>query len=385
MAEHVECHVLCDFSLQKPYTERLKRVRRLFNEMPSNVKTCQFPVIMSGHKANPSHFKHLSLGQGLNLAVDLKGKKCGFHKAKILVVSSFIFSDVHSLNLFCYTNRNPNQDRPRDLVIKASHYKTWGPEFDSRFCRGNFPFQGNISTVTMVWVACKTEVQTPSPHCTLTHHITHIVGAKWPRSLGASNSEVGYSSVTTGRGDHKVYVDMRGWHWGELGGFAWGGGIGGIGGVSDGKQCNCNLSNLHCRWHLAWPIVQHKDERYINHRPCRTFLEVEQWYSSTLYLTSVLGVWQWSKPLYPGEGNCYSRVCGPFWKARNIPILGFDPRTVQSVASRYTDHWLSIPTELSRPSRPICHFSHYTTYNLHINSIYYIFMQSVLYCCYWLG
>jgi hypothetical protein len=29
---------------------------------------------MSGHKANPSHFKHLNLGQGLNFAVDPKQK-----------------------------------------------------------------------------------------------------------------------------------------------------------------------------------------------------------------------------------------------------------------------------------------------------------------------
>jgi hypothetical protein len=31
--------------------------------------------------------------------------------------------------------------------------------------------------------------------------------------MGAQTSEVGYTSATTRRGDHEVYMDMR-WHWG---------------------------------------------------------------------------------------------------------------------------------------------------------------------------
>jgi hypothetical protein len=53
-AQHMECHVLCDGSLQKPYSQSLKRVRRLFIEMPRYVKTCQFAVLMYGHKEIPS-------------------------------------------------------------------------------------------------------------------------------------------------------------------------------------------------------------------------------------------------------------------------------------------------------------------------------------------
>jgi hypothetical protein len=36
--------------------------------------------------------------------------------------------------------------------------------------------------------------------------------------MGAPTSEVGYTSATTMRGDHEVYMDMR-WHWGEGGVF----------------------------------------------------------------------------------------------------------------------------------------------------------------------
>jgi hypothetical protein len=33
-AQHMDCQVLCDVILQKPYFKSLKRVRRLFFEMP---------------------------------------------------------------------------------------------------------------------------------------------------------------------------------------------------------------------------------------------------------------------------------------------------------------------------------------------------------------
>jgi hypothetical protein len=58
------------------------------------------------------------------------------------------------------------------------------------------------------------------------------------------------------------------------------------------------------------------------------------------------------------------------------PLSGFDPRTVQPVASRYTDHRSSIPTELSRLSRPIGYFSHYTTNNRHI-TVHMIYIYAV--------
>jgi hypothetical protein len=52
--------------------------------MPRYVKTCQFPVLMSGHRANLSQVKQLGLGLGLNLDVDTKNKMCGLQKAKNL-------------------------------------------------------------------------------------------------------------------------------------------------------------------------------------------------------------------------------------------------------------------------------------------------------------
>ena len=70
-------------------------------------------------------------------------------------------------------------------------------------------------------------------------------------------------------------------------------------------------------------------------------------YSSTLSLTSALDVGGWSTPrpgrFTPGknpvpivqEAGC---APGPVWTgAENLPQPGFDPRTVQPVASRYTD------------------------------------------------
>jgi hypothetical protein len=36
--------------------------------------------------------------------------------------------------------------------------------------------------------------------------------------MGARNSEVGYTSATTRRGDHEVYMDVW-WHWGEFTNF----------------------------------------------------------------------------------------------------------------------------------------------------------------------
>ena len=71
-------------------------------------------------------------------------------------------------------------------------------------------------------------------------------------------------------------------------------------------------------------------------------------YSSTLPSTSALDVGVWSntthRPLYPQERpgiHCVGSWLGPragldgCGKSRATP--GFDPRTVQPVASRYTD------------------------------------------------
>ena len=75
--------------------------------------------------------------------------------------------------------------------------------------------------------------------------------------------------------------------------------------------------------------------------------EGEQMYSSTLPSTSALNGGGWSTPRPgrspPGKTRypLYRRVGGPqgrSGRARKIsPPPGFDPRTVQPVASRYTD------------------------------------------------
>jgi hypothetical protein len=43
-------------------------------------------------------------------------------------------------------------DQPRGVVVRVSDYWSWGPEFDSRFCHGNFSLKGKILLATMVWV-----------------------------------------------------------------------------------------------------------------------------------------------------------------------------------------------------------------------------------------
>ena len=73
--------------------------------------------------------------------------------------------------------------------------------------------------------------------------------------------------------------------------------------------------------------------------------EREQRYSSTLSLTSTLDGGGWSTPR-PGRFTprretrypFYRRLGGPVWRgAKTSPPPGFDPRTVQPVAIRYTD------------------------------------------------
>jgi hypothetical protein len=70
----------------------------------------------------------------------------------------------------------------------------------------------------------------------------------------------------------------------------------------------------------------------------------EKSYSSTLSLTSAQMEWvvkATHRPLYPRERPGYRRLGGPqgrYGQVRKIsPPPGFDPPTVQSVGSRYTD------------------------------------------------
>ena len=73
--------------------------------------------------------------------------------------------------------------------------------------------------------------------------------------------------------------------------------------------------------------------------------EGEYMYSSNLILASALGGWSTSRPGRFAQGKVpvptvYESVWdpGPIWTgAENFAPPGFDPRTVQPVASRYTD------------------------------------------------
>ena len=81
-------------------------------------------------------------------------------------------------------------------------------------------------------------------------------------------------------------------------------------------------------------------------RPRRAYEgpEEEYRYSCTLSLTSTLDGGVWSTPhtdrFTPQEGSD-TGLCGPQERSRQVrkisPSRGFDPRTVQDVAIRYTD------------------------------------------------
>ena len=93
-------------------------------------------------------------------------------------------------------------------------------------------------------------------------------------------------------------------------------------------------------------IVQHKGEFHritYHEKP-----EVEYRYSSTLSLTSALDGVGWTKPrpclftpLERPDTHCIGGWVGPRagldGPGKSRPPQGFDPRTVQPVASRYTD------------------------------------------------
>ena len=82
-------------------------------------------------------------------------------------------------------------------------------------------------------------------------------------------------------------------------------------------------------------------------------------YSSTLSLTSALNAGGWSMPrssrLTPPPGitryPLYRRLGGPHGRSARVGEIstppGFDPRTVQPVANRYTDYTLTIHFFLS--------------------------------------
>jgi hypothetical protein len=62
--------------------------------------------------------------------------------------------NMHTKYTNCWTY-STSWDQPRDLLVRTSAYYPWGPGFDSRFYRGEFPLQGKIPVATMVWVACR--------------------------------------------------------------------------------------------------------------------------------------------------------------------------------------------------------------------------------------
>ena len=96
----------------------------------------------------------------------------------------------------------------------------------------------------------------------------------------------------------------------------------------------------------------------------------KQMYSSTLSLTSALNEGRWSTPrpglFTRGKENrylFYSRLCGLQAQSERVreisppPRPGFDPRTVQPVANRYTDWAIPAHTPLEYLSSIFLHFS----------------------------
>jgi hypothetical protein len=114
------------------------------------------------------------------------------------------------------------------------------------------------------------------------------------------------------------------------------------------------LKGIYC---LRFRMVQHsKGKGKVHLRTGHEGPEGEQRYSSTLSLTSTLDEGGWSKPLHaalpPGMTRypLYRRLDRPQGRSGRVlkisPPPGFDPRTVQLVASHYADyaipaHWSS--------------------------------------------
>ena len=110
---------------------------------------------------------------------------------------------------------------------------------------------------------------------------------------------------------------------------------------TDGLGVSCCMSQVH-------PITCHD-------------VTVEQRYSSTLSLTSALdgGLWLTPRPsrFTPGKETRYPfcmRLGGPQGRSGRVrkisPPLGFDPRTVQPVASSHTDYAILAHAECNLPS-----------------------------------
>jgi len=103
-------------------------------------------------------------------------------------------------------------------------------------------------------------------------------------------------------------------------------------------------TSLHRDFIVATAVLKDKVHPWTGHEGP----EGEQRYSPTLSLTSALD-WGWvvnatPRPLYPWERACTHCIGG--WMGpragldrcgKSRPPAGFDPRTVQPVASRYTD------------------------------------------------
>jgi len=62
-------------------------------------------------------------------------------------------------------------DQPRGLVVRVSDYYSWGPAFDSRLYRGNFPWRGDHGLGRLVEFRFKGPPETASSYIT-----THIIG-----------------------------------------------------------------------------------------------------------------------------------------------------------------------------------------------------------------
>jgi hypothetical protein len=124
-------------------------------------------------------------------------------------------------------------------------------------------------------------------------------------------------------------------------------------------HCTQAHARTHTHWHKQTYCLSGNTEGKVKVHP-RTGHEgpeVEYRYSSTLSLTSALDGGGWSRPrpgrvapgketrypLYRGLGGSRDGLDGC---RKSRPPPGFDPRTVQSAASRYTD-W-AIPADISK-------------------------------------
>jgi hypothetical protein len=101
---------------------------------------------------------------------------------------------------------------------------------------------------------------------------------------------------------------------------------------------------MACRWEIL-PLLKVKVPGKFHPRTGHEGTDGKKRYRSTLSLTSALDGGGWLRPrpecFTPGKETRYRRLGGPtalFPQVRKIsPQPGFDPRTFQPVAIRYTD------------------------------------------------